>query len=59
MRFELFEQMGRPGHFAVVESWRDQSVFDLRSGEAQKQLQGTLQPLTGSPLDERVYKTVE
>ena len=29
-RVEFFEQIGRPGHFAVVETWRDQKAFDAR-----------------------------
>ena len=24
MRVEFFEQIGRPGHFALIEAWRDQ-----------------------------------
>ena len=28
MRAEFFEQIGRPGHFAIVETWRDQKAFD-------------------------------
>ena len=58
VRFEFFEQMGRPGHFAVVETWRDQSAFDRRSTAAQKQLQDTFQPLRVSGYDQRPYKTL-
>ena len=58
VRFELFEQIGRPGHFAVVETWRDQSAFDMRSAAAQKQLQDTLQALRVSGFDQRPYKTL-
>ena len=31
VRYELFEQVGRPGHFAIVETWRNQSAFDARA----------------------------
>src|SRR6266540_2460200 len=27
---ESFEQIGRPGHWVVVETWRDQKAFDAR-----------------------------
>jgi quinol monooxygenase YgiN len=58
VRFELFEQVGRPGHFAVVETWRDRSGFDARSAVVQKQLQDMLQPLRVSGYDQRPYKTL-
>src|SRR5689334_7155051 len=35
VRFEMFEQVGRPGHFAVVETWRSQQAFDARGTAAQ------------------------
>lgn len=57
-RVEFFEQIGRPGHFAVVETWRDQSAFDARDGAAQKQLLDTLQPIRVSDYDQRLYKTL-
>ena len=27
---EFFEQIGRPGHFVVYETWRDQAAFERR-----------------------------
>lgn len=57
VRFELFEQAGRPGHFVVVETWRDRSAFDARAAE-QKQLQDALQPLRVGGYDQRPYKTL-
>src|SRR5712691_2103548 len=57
VRFELFEQVGRPGHFAVVETWRDLSAFDRRAVEP-KQIQDALQPLRVSGYDQRPYKTL-
>lgn len=58
VRVECFEQIGRPGHFAVVETWRDQKAFDARDGAAQKQLLGALQPIRVSDYDQRPYKTL-
>lgn len=57
VRFELFEQAGRPGHFVMVETWRDRSAFDARAAE-QKQLQAALQPVRVGGYDQRPYKTL-
>jgi quinol monooxygenase YgiN len=57
-RLELFEQVGPPGHFAIVEAWRDQQAFDAHSGAAHtKQFKDTLQPVRITGYDERPYKT--
>ena len=58
VRLELFEQMGRPGHFAIIETWRDQKVFDARQAAAQKQFLDTLRPIRVSEYDQRPYKTL-
>jgi len=57
-RVEFFEQIGRPGHFAVIETWRDQKAFDARDVAAQKQFLGALQPIRVSDYDQRPYKTL-
>jgi quinol monooxygenase YgiN len=58
VRHELFEQVGRPGHFAVVETWRDQKAFDRREAATRRHLLETLQALRVSGYDERPYKTL-
>jgi quinol monooxygenase YgiN len=58
MRFELFEQAGRPGRFVVIEMWRDQKAFEAREGTVQKQLLDKLQPIRVSDYDRRPYKTL-
>jgi len=57
-RVELFEQVGRPGHFALFETWRDQASFDRRGPEATKGLADALESIRVSPLDQRPYKTL-
>jgi quinol monooxygenase YgiN len=57
LRVELFDQAGRPGHFAIVEAWRDQKALDAR-GPIQKQLLAALEPVRVSGFDERPYKTL-
>jgi quinol monooxygenase YgiN len=58
VRIELFEQIGRPGHFTIVETWRDQQAFDTRDAAIQKQLLGALQSIRISDYDQRPYKTL-
>jgi quinol monooxygenase YgiN len=59
IRIDLFEQVGRPGHFAVVESWRDQSAFDAHAGSpATKQLQQAIGQVRVSGYDQRPYKAL-
>lgn len=55
---DLFEQIGRPGHFVVFETWRDQKAFDARDASALKQLRDALQPIRVSDWDQRPYKTL-
>jgi competence protein ComEC len=57
VRFDAFEQIGRPGHFAIIETWRDQASFDAR-GSAQKQMTDALAPIRVSDYDQRPYKTL-
>ena len=59
VRIEFFEQIGRPGHFAVIETWRDQKASDTHGMAAHtQQLLSTLQPIRSSGYDQRPYKTV-
>ncbi len=53
---ELFAQIGRPGHFAVLETWRNQAALDARDAAAKQQLMDALQPIRTSDYDERPYK---
>ena len=57
-RVELFERSGRPGHFAVIETWRDQKGFNGRDPAVQKRLSDALQPIRVSGYDQRPYKTL-
>jgi quinol monooxygenase YgiN len=53
---ELFAQAERPGHFAVVETWRDQAAFDGRETAAKRELTEALASIRVSDYDERPYK---
>jgi quinol monooxygenase YgiN len=59
VRFDLREQVGRPGLFTVVETWADRPAFDAHAAAAHtKQYQDKLQPLRVSGYDQRPYKTL-
>lgn len=59
VRVELFEQVGRPGHFAIVETWKNQKAFDAHALTAPvKEFQNALQPIRLSGYDQRPYKTL-
>jgi quinol monooxygenase YgiN len=59
IRIDLFDQVGRPGHFVVVEAWRDQRAFDAHAGSvATRQFQQAMTPLRVSGYDQRPYKAL-
>ena len=53
---ELFAQTGRPGHFAVLETWRNKAALDARNASVKTQLMEALKPIRISGYDERQYK---
>ena len=53
---ELFAQTDRPGHFAVVETWKDQAGFDSRDAATKRELMESLARIRVSDYDERPYK---
>jgi len=60
LRFDVLQGTMRANHFTIVETWANQKAYDAHlSASHQKQYRETVQPVTGSPLDERVYKAVE
>jgi quinol monooxygenase YgiN len=60
LRFDVLQHTMRANHFTVVEVWENQKALDAHAAAAHtKQYRDVLQPISGSPLDERVYKAVE
>jgi quinol monooxygenase YgiN len=57
IRLELFEQADRPGHFAIVETWKTAAAFDAKAA-ARKQIADMLEPVRTSGWDTRPYKTL-
>jgi quinol monooxygenase YgiN len=45
-RIEAFEQTGRPGHYAVIERWKDQAALDAHLASAHaKAFRTAMQPI--------------
>jgi len=60
LRFDVLQHVMRPNHFTVVESWQNQGDLDAHAAAAHtKQYRDALTPITGSPLDENIYRRVE
>jgi quinol monooxygenase YgiN len=58
-RFEILQQDGRPNHLTLVATWRDRKAFDAHDGALwTKQFRQKIQPLIGSPWDERLHALV-
>jgi quinol monooxygenase YgiN len=55
---EAFEQIGRPGHWVVIETWRDQKAFDARDAAVQQRLLDGVKTSRVSGFDQRPYKTI-
>jgi quinol monooxygenase YgiN len=59
VRIEVFEQIGRPGHFAVLETWTDQNALDAHGMAGHtKELLSKLQPIRVGEYDQRAYKAL-
>ena len=59
LRFDVLQHAMRGNHFTVIEQWRNQSALDAHVATVHaRAYRDALQPLTGSPLDERVYSPI-
>ncbi len=60
LRFDVLQHTMRANHFTVIETWTSRKDLDEHAGAAHtRQYRDELQPFTGSPLDERVYKQLQ
>lgn len=56
VRFELLVQRDRKNHFTIVSVFANQAAFDAHvEANHTKQFREKLQPMLGSPLDERLH----
>jgi quinol monooxygenase YgiN len=54
---DVFEELSRPNHSTVVESWKTRQAYeDHLSLDHVRAYRGKLQPMLGSPFDERLHR---
>ena len=59
VRIEVFEEIGRPNHSTVVEVWKTRKAFDDHlAADHVRAYRAKLQPMLGSPFDERLHRQV-
>ena len=60
VRFDVLRQDSRGNHFLISEVWRSRKDFETHSAaEHTKQFREKLQPMLGSPYDERVHTVLQ
>ena len=56
IRVELLQQDNRRNHFTIVEVWQSKKAFEAHTAaEHTKQFREKLDPMLGSPFDERMH----
>ena len=59
VRVEVFEEIGRPNHSTVVEVWKARKAYeDHLAADHVRTYRARLQPMLGSPFDERLHREV-
>jgi quinol monooxygenase YgiN len=57
VRIEVLEELGRPNHSTVVEIWASRQAYeDHLAADHTKAYRAKLQPMLGSPFDERLHR---
>jgi quinol monooxygenase YgiN len=60
VRFEVYREVGRANHFTIVEVWQNRSAFEQHlNGSVSKSFREKLQPMLGSPFDERLHNLLQ
>jgi quinol monooxygenase YgiN len=60
IRFEVYREVGRANHFTVVEVWQNRAAFETHlGGSNSKSFREKIQPLLGSPFDERLHNLLQ
>jgi autoinducer 2-degrading protein len=59
VRFEFFEQAGRPAHFSIIETWANNKAFDAHTAASHtKEFRSKIDSMRLSEFDQRPYKTL-
>lgn len=57
LRFDVLQHAARANHFTIIEAWSSQQARDVHAAATHtRQYRDQLQPLIGSPLDERLMR---
>jgi quinol monooxygenase YgiN len=57
--FELFQEIGHPNHFTLVEKWLDEKAYEAHNlAKCTRRFRDQLQPMLASPFDERIHTGV-
>ena len=60
VRFEVLREPSRPNHFTIVAVWQNQAAFEKHlAADHTRTFRGKLQPLLGSPFDERLHQSLK
>jgi quinol monooxygenase YgiN len=60
LRFDVFLHTMRANHFEVIETWKNRKALDAHSAAAHtKKYRDDLQQFLGSPLDERLFRSIK
>ena len=60
LRFDVLQHTMRANHFTVIEEWQTAKTIETHAAAAHtKEYRNSLAPISGGPLDERLYKVVE
>ena len=60
LRFDILQHAMRANHFTVVEVWRNRQAQEAHAAaQHTRQFRDAVGPLSGSPLDERVYELAQ
>jgi quinol monooxygenase YgiN len=60
LRFDVLRHTMRPNHFTVIEVWENPAALDAHAAAPHtRQYRLAILPLSGSPIDERLYRAVE
>jgi quinol monooxygenase YgiN len=60
MSFDVLQHSIRGNHFTVIERWQNQAALETHAATLHtREFRDTIQPLTGSPLDQRLYVAID
>ena len=60
LRFDVTQHAMRANHFTIVEAWENERALEGHAAAPHtRKFRDDVQPATGSPLDERIYRRVE